>query len=124
MMAVSPRALKFAIWCCEQELQGRIAGTRPGGVQPWLAEHLRALNLEYAVSHERQAQSDHESPCDHDDEWISSRQAANILRWSPRTVQRRATDLEGWWLSPRKVVFRESLVREYAEALTNDRDTA
>lgn len=116
-MAVPARALKFAIWCCEQELQGRIRGERPGGVQSWLSEHLRSLQLELAVSHERHAQRDRQSRCVHEDEWISTRDAAAILGWSERTVQRRASDLEGQRLSPRKLVFRRSVVHEYSEAL-------
>jgi hypothetical protein len=118
------RTLGFAIWCCEQELQGRIDGKRPGEVRPFIAEHLRALQLEFAVAHERQAQVDRGSPCTNEGKWISTREAAAILGLSPRTVQRRAADFEGWWLSPRKVVFRESVVREYAEALNGARDSA
>jgi hypothetical protein len=124
-VSLDERLLRLALHCSEQELQARRHG-KPPGVQPWNAELLRALELELAVSlsRPRQDEGDTVSRFSHDDEWIDTRRAAAILGWTPRQVQRRTADLEGRKPGGHALVFRESVVREYAGSLTDARDTA
>lgn len=110
---MTPRLWRLAIWCAEQELRGRKDGTRPGGVQAWNAELLRALQFQLDAS-----QSGHEIGCapaqSGQDKWISARQAAVLVGLSKRQVNRLADDLEAeWWDGRRR--FRKSRVLEYAE---------
>jgi hypothetical protein len=85
----------------------------------WLVKLIRRLELEVAVSSSRHEWDCVDSESEHDD-WIGTADAARLLGWHPRQVQRRHADLNGRKVSG-KLVFRESVVREYAEALTNER---
>lgn len=110
---MTPRLWSLAIWCADQELEGRKDGTRPGGVKAWNGELLRALQFQLSVS-----QSGHETGCSRaqseTDKWISTRETALLLGLSKRQVNRLADDLEAEWLDGRRM-FRESLVLEYAK---------
>jgi hypothetical protein len=121
MMSLDERFLERALWCANQELHARRNGKHPG-MLPWNAELVRALELELAVSRSRQdvvvgvQLSKHE-------EWIITRDAAVILGWTARQVQRRASDLEGRKTSA-GWIFPASVVHEYAEEMTNGRNIA
>jgi hypothetical protein len=123
-MRLTPRLLRLALWCARQELDARRAG-KPPGVQPWNAELVRALELELAVSRSRQSAEADDACSDHD-EWISTREAARLLRWDMRRVQRHASDLDGrrCRCGLGGLIFRAPAVREYAEELTDGRDIA
>jgi hypothetical protein len=54
---------------------------------------------------------------------ITTRQAAEILKWVPRRVRRNAADLGGRLVGDRWT-FDEHEVREYAKALQNKENTA
>ena len=120
-MTLTPRQWRQLLYCSAEELRERRAG-KPPGVQPWNAELVRAVELELAVSLAGQENTDDESTLGHEN-WIGTEQAAEILGWHVRTVRRRRNDLGG-----RKVagalVFRESVVRQYAEGLTDGRPAA
>jgi hypothetical protein len=103
------------LWCAQEELNARRNGKTPG-VQPWNAELVRALDLELRVSSTRHEWDCTASESDHDD-WIGTAEAARILQWNVRRIQRRADDLDGRKIG-RQLMFRESAVREYAEGLT------
>jgi hypothetical protein len=109
---------RHTLYCCGQELRARAAGKRPG-VQPWLVRLVRRWELEVAVSSTRHEWDCPDSESDHDDR-IGTAEAASILQWNVRRVQRRVADLDGRKLG-RQLVFRESVVRDYAEGLTDDR---
>lgn len=119
---MNPRLWRFALWCAAEELRARHAGKLPG-VQPWNAELVRALELELAVSSTR-----HESACSaeqsdyDDDDPIGTLDAARLLGWSMRRVQRHAGDLDGHAVGGR-LVFQRTTVIEYREAM-NGRDIA
>jgi hypothetical protein len=109
--AMTPRLFRLAIWCAEQELRGRRDGSRPGGVQPWNAELLRALQFQLDVS-----QAGRECDCGEpelvSDKWLSARETAVVLGLSKRQVNRLAGDLDAeWWDGRRR--FRESTVLDY-----------
>jgi hypothetical protein len=108
---LTERQWRQLLYCTAEELRARRAGKSPG-VQKWNAELIRAVELELALSAPGQEPGTNESALSHD--WIGSDQAASILGWHVRTVRRRRAYLDG-----RKVagalVFRESVVRQYAE---------
>lgn len=112
-MTMDARLWRLAIWCAEQELECRKAGTRPGGVKRWNGELVRALQLQLAVS-----RSGHEFGCgsarSEADKLISAREAAALLGMSKRQVCRLVTDLEGISVDGH-LIFRESVVAEYAK---------
>jgi hypothetical protein len=91
--------------------------TRRAPVPQWLQRHFQRLDLEVRVSRTRQ-----ESGCageeldEKDSRSIGTPEAAVILDWSTRKVQRRATDLDGQRVAGRWM-FRESVVRDYGEAI-------
>jgi hypothetical protein len=113
--------LRQLLFCCAEELRARALGKAPGP-QQWLRNLVRRLELEVAVSSSRQGCGDDDAASEHDD-WIGTAEAARILRWHPRRVQRLASDLDGRKVSG-KLVFSERVVRQYAEGLTDDRATA
>ncbi|WP_156671314.1 MULTISPECIES: hypothetical protein [unclassified Mycobacterium] len=118
MSQLDERMLRLALWCAEQELTARRKGDRPGGVLPWNAELVRALELELALSASGQDEGAELKCSLHDDEWIGTVEAAQILRWHERTLRRRASDLDGRKVAG-KLVFQASTVRSYAEAMTD-----
>jgi hypothetical protein len=108
--------LRRLLYCCNSELRARRLG-KPPGPQPWLAQLVRRLELELAVSSTRQ-----ESDCAETslETWIGSRLTADILGWDIRTVQRRCADLDGRKVGGRWI-FPETVVREMREACNDDR---
>ena len=111
-MRLTPRLLGLALWCADRELQGRRDGSRPGGVREWNAELVRALQFQLTLSQSRQSGSTGVQPSK-DDHWIGTRDAAAILGWPTRTVQRRAGDLEGrktsaGWIFPACIVYEHA----------------
>jgi hypothetical protein len=106
------------LYCCAEELRARAAG-KPPGPQPWLRNLVRRLEMEVALSSSRQDEHGDMPRSDHDDEWIGTVEAARILHWHQRQVQRRAADLEARKVAG-KLVFRAATIHEYAEALKND----
>jgi hypothetical protein len=117
-MTLTPRQWRHVLYCTAEELRERRAGKAPG-VRPWNAELVRAVELELAVSLSGQENSTRAAELTYDDP-IGSEQAAAILCWHVRTVRRRWEDIGGKKVG-RKLVFRESVVRQYAEALTDGR---
>lgn len=117
-MTLSERTLRNAIYCATQELVARENGKAAANarVQPWNAELVRELELELAVSAAGQSDSADRACLEHEI-WIGSDQAARILGWHVRTVRRRRNDLGGQKIAG-ALMFPESAVREYAEALT------
>ena len=116
------RSLRLALWCANQELDARRSGKHPG-VQPWNAELIRAIELELAVSASGQAEHDNMSLSDHDDELLSTAEAARLLRWHERTLRRRASDLGGRKTSA-GWIFQASVIHDRVERLSNARDIA
>jgi hypothetical protein len=109
------------MYCCNEELTARRNGKIPGP-QAWNHEVIRALQHAYTLS-----QSRHESNCEKEelthDDWIGSEQAAEILGWNVRKVQRHHRDLDGRKLG-RAMRFRESVVREYLKEMNHGRTVA
>ncbi|MGH3968897.1 MAG: hypothetical protein ACRDTV_12485 [Mycobacterium sp.] len=117
-MTFSAAELRQMLYCCAEELRARTQG-KPPGPQPWLRNLVRRLEGEVAVASSRQ-ESDGQQPHSEHEVWIGSRQAARMLGCGLRTIQRRANDLDSQLVAG-KLVFRESVVREYAEGLTDER---
>jgi hypothetical protein len=120
-VSFSTDELRKMLYCCASEMRARRSG-KPPGPQPWLSNLIRRLELELAVSDSGHdfgwgaTDLNHDSP-------ISAREAGVILGLSKRQVQRLAADLEGQLIDGRWI-FPESIVKEYAEGLTDARDTA
>jgi hypothetical protein len=122
-VSMTPRLWRLALHCSVEELKARKAG-KATGVMSWNAELVRALTFEVEVSSTRQETCCGAPQLEHDDdEWIGAKRAAELLRWGLRRVERHHTDLDGRKKAG-KWFFRESVVREYAEALTHGRDFA
>jgi hypothetical protein len=120
-VTLTARHLGLALWCAEQVRESRATGKRvPGPLLPWNSELVRTLEVEVAVSRTRQENDCEKQESRHDVAWIGAALAASILGWDLRQVQRRATDLDGRKVAGRWI-FRESVVREYAEGLTDER---
>src|SRR5690242_8546211 len=117
-MMFSSNELRQILYCCAEELRARTAGKSPGP-QPWLARLIRHLELELAVSSSRQFESEDVAPLVCDD-CVGSREAATILGWHGRLVQRRAAEFDGQHINGR-LVFRARSVADYAEGLTSGR---
>jgi hypothetical protein len=108
--------VRQSFYCIGEELRARAAG-KPPGPQPWLVKLARRYWLE--VSSTRQQFDGGRPELSHeDDNPIGTVEAASILRWNIRKVQRRSDDLDGRKIGGR-LVFSESAVREYAGALTH-----
>jgi hypothetical protein len=122
-MNLTDAEVRQLLYCAAEELRARAAG-KPPGPAPWLAKLVRRLELEVAVSSTRQQSGGGGTELNHeDDDPIGTVEAAAILRWDIRKVQRRATDLDGQRVSGRWV-FSETTVRQYGEALTDARTVA
>ncbi|MDT5348324.1 MAG: hypothetical protein QOH91_1611 [Mycobacterium sp.] len=105
------------LYCCGEVARMRASLRKPVGL--WLVKLIRRLELEVAVSSSRHEWGCVDSESEHED-WIGTAEAARLLGWHQRQVQRRAADLNGRKVSG-KLVFREGAVRDYAEGLTNGR---
>lgn len=115
--------LELVLYCCSAELRARRRG-KPPGVGRRLDSLVRRLELEVAVSRSRQESEGVETDSGYDDdEWIGTREAARLLRWNVRKVQRRKADLDGREVAG-QLIFPARAVREYDEALTDGRNLA
>ena len=105
--------IRAAYYCASEILRSRRLGGQP--IPAWLRRWHARLDAELKLSRTRQDFDD--APAESGQElWIGTPEAAALLGWSLRQVQRRATDLEGRIIAGR-YVFRESTVRTYAEEL-------
>ena len=120
-MNFSDGELRYLLYCCSAELRARRAG-KPPGVQRPLVDLVRRLELELAVSDVRQEQDGGVSGSEY--EAIGSQEAADILGWTTRQVQRRAADLDGRKTNPRCWVFPKRSVLDYREAMSDGRNIA
>ena len=118
-MNLSGTETRQILYCVAEEHRARAAG-KPPGVQPWLSRLLQRVELEVAMLSSRQSEQPATSDLDHASDWIGSQQVSRILGWNIWTVQRRANDLDGRKVAG-KYVFRESVVRDYAEGLKDGR---
>jgi hypothetical protein len=109
--------LRLALFCSEEELKARRNGKAPG-LQSWNQELVTELANEVAMLSSRQSERPDPSDLNHESDWIGSQQVSRILGWNIWTVQRRANDLDGRKVAG-KYVFRESVVRDYADGLTD-----
>jgi hypothetical protein len=107
--------IRAAYYCASEILRSRRLGGQP--IPAWLRRWYARLDAELKLSRTRQ---DFDAPAAElaaaQDLWIGTPEAAALLGWSLRQIQRRATDLEGRIIAGR-YVFRESTVRTYAEEL-------
>lgn len=111
MSRLSDEDLRAAYYCAGEVLRGRRLRGQP--IPAWLRTLFDHLDSEVRASHTRQQSRSDETQLKSDD-WIGSGQAAVILGWSQRRVQRRAADLDGRSIGGR-LAFREAVVVEYAE---------
>lgn len=100
--------IRGAYYCCAEVLRGRRLRGQP--VPSWLRALYDRLDNEVRASRTRQ-ESGSAEPELKPDEWIGTAQAAVLLGWSRRRVQRRAADLDGQIVGGRWL-FRESAVVE------------
>jgi hypothetical protein len=119
-MNLSDDEVRQSFYCASEVLRARRRGAGP--VLPWLVKLVRRYELELATSRSRQDHAGGMQPLDHE-KWIGTREAAAILGWTSRQVQRRAADLEGR-KSSAGWIFLASNVIEYSEGLTHARDSA
>jgi hypothetical protein len=121
-VSLTPRLWGLALRCAQQELDARAQGKAPGGVQPWNAELIRALELELAVS--RSGHRDLGAEQDWDpQEWLTAAEAAGELGMSKRQVTRIANGLGGRIIGGRWL-FPTSTVREHREGRQDGNATA
>lgn len=111
----SDDVLRAAYYCAAEVIRLRRLGGKP--VPDWLRRHYSHLDAEVRVSHTRQesegARTHSESTL------IGTGEAADMLGWHIRKVQRLATDLGGHRVAGR-LVFSSIEVHEYAEGLKRD----
>lgn len=121
-MPLSERHVRLALFCVGEELRARQAGKAP--VLRWLHELVRALECELAVSQSRQPGGD--EPTDSNrvmGDQVGTAEAARILGWSRRRVQRRAADLSGYPVAGRYLFDRDH-IQQIAEESTDGRHIA
>jgi hypothetical protein len=116
-MTLTLRVIRLALFCSEEELKARRKG-KPPGLADWNHEVVAELAREVAMLSSQQSEQCGQSDLENESDWIGSQQVSRILGWNIWTVQRRANDLDGRKVAG-KYVFRESAVRDYAEALTD-----
>jgi hypothetical protein len=119
-MKLIDEEIRAACYCASEVLRGRRLGGQP--IPPWLRRLHQRLDTEVRMSRTRQEFDDAPAELDTHDSWIGSPEAAALLGWSLRRVQRRASDLDGRIIAGR-YVFRESVVRRFAEELCHDGDS-
>lgn len=111
MSRLSDDDVRAAYYCASEVLRSRRLRGQP--VPPWLAALVGRLDDEVRASRTRQ-EIVGEQPQLEPKAWIGSAEAAALLGWSRRQVQRRAADLDGSRIGGRWL-FREAVVIEYAE---------
>jgi hypothetical protein len=121
-MMFSESEVRQLLYCAAEELRARRLGKPPGPAR-WLAKLIRRLELELAVSTSGQEACCKTADLNYD-RMLTAREAAEILEVTSRTIRRRlAGDLEGQLIG-RQWMFPESVVREYAEGLTDVRSAS
>ena len=115
-MNLDSDGVRTAYYCAAWVLRSLEENRRP--VPDWLRNHFDRLDSEVRMSRGRQEKCCVE-PSSEEETWIASPEAAQILGWSKRQVQRHAKDLAGQIVGGRWL-FRESLVVECAEGLKHD----
>lgn len=112
------------LFCVAEVRRARATGKIPGNPQAaWLLRLLRRLELDVALSHTRHDDTADE-PCSEHEALVGTREAATLLGWTTRKVQRHQTDLDGRKLASGQLVFPANTVREYAEGLNDARTVA
>ena len=123
-MKLSDNEVRHLLFCVDEVRRGRSTGKIAGNPQaPWLIRLIRRLEIEVTLSRVRQDDEGDESPSKNE-EIVGAREAATVLGWTVRQVQRRAADLEGRKLASGQLVFPAHVVREYAESLNDARTVA
>lgn len=115
-MSLGERELRLALHCCNEELRARNRG-KPPGPQSWLVGLVRALELEVVTMSRSRQDPMPVPPCSEHEELVGSREAATILGWTVRQVQRHAADLDAQKLPSGQLVFQRGIVNEYREAM-------
>ncbi|WKG03062.1 hypothetical protein [Mycolicibacterium sp. HK-90] len=108
-MTLTPRLLRLALHCAQQELDSRAGGAGPR-VQSWNAELVRALELELATMSRSGHRFDDETAAS--DSWLTAQQVASRLGLSKRQVTRLAGALDGELIAGRWL-FPDTAVAEY-----------
>lgn len=106
--------LQAAYHCAAEVLRYRVMRGQP--VPAWLKAHYQQLDNEVRSSRTRQETDTAGEQLE--PEWIGTVEAARLLNWTPRQVQRLAADLDGRMCSGRWM-FRSQAVRDYAEGTRN-----
>jgi uncharacterized membrane protein YccC len=117
---LTERQIRHALYCAAEELRARQAG-KPPGPAPWNHDLLRALKHELALTHSRRAKPESETQSTHDDHEIGTAQAAQLLGWPRRRVQRRAFELGGRPVAGRFLFDRNDIEQLAAEEGSGDR---
>jgi hypothetical protein len=107
--------IQASYYCCAEVLRNR---QRTGAPIPgWLHRHYTRMDTAFRLSQSRQ-----ESGCGtrqlKDEKLITAADAADILGWSKRQVQRKATDLDGEIIGGRWL-FKLNVVLEYKEGMSS-----
>ena len=116
-MKLDEEQTRAAYYCVAEVIRGRALRGQP--IPPW----LRAIDSEMRAevvkpsSPTRQDSGGQETESDHD-VWIGSAEAATLLGWTVRQVQRLATDLDGRLVGGRYIYPKHAVIA-YAEATHN-----
>ena len=113
-MRLADGQLRAAYYCAAEVLRSRRLAGQP--IPDWLHRWHARLDDEVRMSRTRQDFDASPAESEEQDLWIGSPEAATLLGWSLRQVQRRASDLAGRIIAGR-YMFRESEVRLYAKEL-------
>ena len=111
--------LHAAYYCAAAVIRSRRRNGTP--IPDWLRTHYVVLDrqIRHPVSSQPRQHTDCDSPHSDDlDRFISAAQAAVILGWNTRQVQRRATDLDGRRVGGRWL-FRLADVENYRDEVEN-----
>jgi len=120
-MTLTPRLLRLALYCADQELKARRGDKLPPKrpIQGWESKLVRALELEVSTTADGSVK-----PCGNASSEvkvpISTERAAEILRCTTRYIREIAERLDGVKVGSRWV-FDEDTVRAYREKQRNAR---
>ncbi|WP_406817398.1 hypothetical protein [Mycobacterium sp. M23085] len=101
-----------AYYCVSEVVRGRRRCGQP--VPAWLRALYDRLDAAVRAARTRPQHVAEGEQSEVVDKWIGSPDAAALLGWSKRQVQRRAADLDGQ-IAGGRWLFREAVVIEYAE---------
>lgn len=110
MTGVTRHDLRVALRCVAELLDARRLRGAP--IPRWLTEHHQRIGTAYRMATLGHHREPDESQSDH--EFVSARQAANIIGLSRRQVQRISADLDGRIIDGRWL-YPLDTVRAYAE---------